>query len=90
MTLMFGEGVLPTPANPSDWNLPSSAPAYHFPWLLRLNGEPALKITLVTTSPQQPHLISGGVVGVLAEKIDDDETYMTLRLVSARRKAQRD
>lgn len=84
MTIRFDDDFLPSPANATDWNLKPSAPAYYFPWLLRLNGEPALKITLVTTSPQQPLLICGGVVGVLAEKIDDEETYMTLRLLSGR------
>jgi hypothetical protein len=84
MNITFGEGALPSPAKPTDWNLEPSAPAYYFPWLLRLNGEPALKINLVTTSPRPPLLICGGVVGVLAEKIGDEETYMTLRLISAK------
>jgi hypothetical protein len=79
----FGNGVSPSPADPADWNPPSSDPLYHFPWLLRLNDQPALKITLVVTSPRPPLLICGGVVGVLAEKIGDEETYMTLRIISA-------
>jgi hypothetical protein len=74
----------PSPANPADWNLEPSAPAYYFPWLLRLNDEPALKITLVTTSPRPPLLIGGGVVALLAEKIGDAETYMTMRIISAK------
>ena len=86
MGLTFGDDVLPSPANAADWNLEAPAAAYYFPWLLRLNDEPALKITLVTASPQQPLRICGGVVGVLAEKIGDEETYMTLRLVSAKAK----
>jgi hypothetical protein len=88
MNLTFGDGLLPSPANAADWNLKPSTPAYYFPWLLRLNGEPALKITLVTTSPRSPLRICGGVVGVLAEKIGDEETYMTLRLVSAKGKRE--
>ena len=84
MNLTFGDGVLPSPANAADWNLETSAAAYYFPWSLRLNDEPALKITLVTASPRQPLRICGGVVGVLAEKIDDEGTYMTLRLISAK------
>jgi hypothetical protein len=85
----FGNGVSPSPANPSDWNLPASELSYHFPWLLRLNDEPALKITLVVTSPRPPLLICGGVVGVLAEKIGDDGTFMTLRVISAGHKEER-
>jgi hypothetical protein len=84
MNLTFGDGVLPSPANAADWNLAPSTTAYYFPWLLRLNDEPALKITVVTTSPRPPLRICGGVVGVLAEKIGDGETYMTLRLISAK------
>ena len=89
MTLGFGEDVLPSPANALEWKLGPSVSAYYFPWLLRLNGEPALKITLVTTSPQPPLLICGGVVGVLAEKIGDEETYMTLRVISAKGRSTR-
>jgi hypothetical protein len=82
--LSFGNKALPSPANPADWNLPASAPVYYFPFLLRLNDQPALKITLAVTSPQQPLLICGGVVGLLAEKVDDEQSYMSMRLVSAR------
>jgi hypothetical protein len=83
MTLTFGDGGLPWPANPVDWRLEKSAPAYYFPWTMRLNDEPALKITLVTTTPRPPLRICGGVAGVLAEKIGDENTYMTFRVVSA-------
>jgi hypothetical protein len=83
----FGNGVSPSPADPANWNLPAAAPVYHFPWLLRLNDEPALKITLIVTRPQSPFLICGGVVGALAEKIGDDQIYMTFRVISARRQA---
>lgn len=82
MNLTF-DGV-PFPAESVRWNLDPSTPAYHFPWMIQLNDEPALKLTLVTSRPQPPLLIGGGVVGLLAEKIGDEETYMTLRLISAR------
>ena len=84
--LYFGNAAFP--ANPADWDLPPNTPVYYFPGELRLNGQPALKITFVVTTPNPPRLICGGVVGVLAEKIDDNETYMTLRLISATCKAQ--
>lgn len=86
MTITFDGDVLPSPARATEWNLESSAAAYYFPWLLRLNGNPALKITLVVTSPQPPLRLCGGVVGLLAEKIGDDQTYMTFRVLSARHK----
>jgi len=80
--ISFGDTAFP--ANPADWDLPSNTPVYYFPGMLRLNGHPALKITFVVTTPNPPRLICGGVVGVLAEKIDDNETYMTLRVISAK------
>jgi hypothetical protein len=81
----FGNHVLPSPAVATDWGLPAGTSAYQFPWLLRLNGQPALKITLVVTRPQPPLLICGGVVGVLAERMGDEETYMVMRILSAQR-----
>lgn len=75
----------PARANPEDWNLPASADVYHYPWLLELNGKPAVKVTLVVTSPHPPLLICSGVVGILAEKVGDDQTYMTLRVVNAQK-----
>jgi hypothetical protein len=59
-------------------------PAYYFPMLLELNHHPALNITLVVTRPRPPLLACGGVTGLLAEKVGDKETYLTLRIVSAR------
>ncbi len=76
-------GGRPARANPVDWNLPASADVYYYPWLLELNGKPAVKVTLVVTSPHPPLLICSGVVGILAEKADDNQTYMTLRIVNA-------
>lgn len=73
----------PARANPVNWNLPASADVYYYPWLLQLNGQPALKITLVVTRPHPPLLICSGVVGILAEKAGDNGTYMTLRVVNA-------
>lgn len=90
VNLTFGDHGLPFPASLADWNVRSSAAAWYFPWLIRLNGQPGLKITLVVTEPQRPLLICGGVVAVLAEEIGDEQTYMTLRVVSARNSAVRE
>lgn len=73
----------PTRANPADWDLPASDNVYYYPWRLQLNGKPALKVTLVVTSSRPPLLICSGVVGILAEKAGDNETYMTLRVINA-------
>jgi hypothetical protein len=74
-----------SPANPADWGLPAATPVYYFPCLFTLNGQPAVKITLVVTVPHPPLLICGGVIALLAEKPGDNNTYMTLTVISARR-----
>lgn len=66
------------------WNLPESAPTYHLPVDLHLNDHLALNLTFVVTRPNPPLLACAGVVGLLAEKPDDPETYLTLRVLSAR------
>jgi hypothetical protein len=63
----------------------SGTPAYYFPLLLELNKQPALRVTFVVTSPKPPLLGCGGIVGMLAEKPGEKETYLTLRVISARR-----
>jgi len=80
----FYFGAKAIPANPADWDLPPATPVYYFPGELRLNGQPALNITFVVTTPHPPRLICGGVIGVLAEKPGDGDTYMTLRVISAK------
>jgi hypothetical protein len=72
-------------ANSTDWNLPTSVPVYYLPCTFTLNGQPAVNITMVVTSPHPPLLICGGVIALLAERPGDSETYMTLRVISAKR-----
>ena len=78
----FGKGV--TEAKGGAWSLPDSAPVYHLPLFLDLNDHRALNLTLVVTSPNPPLLACAGVVGLLAEKPDDPNKYLTLRVLSAR------
>ena len=80
-----GDGPPPVPTSPQNWNLPPSTPVFYFPCLLSLNQEPSVKITLVVTKPNPPLLTCGGIIGLLAEKVGDDQTYMTLRIVDAKR-----
>jgi hypothetical protein len=89
MDLSFGHGDAPSLADPADWNPPAPASVYYFPWMLRLNEQPALKVTMVTASPRRPLLICGGVLGLLVERIGDEETYMTFRVVSAKGEVER-
>lgn len=72
------------PANPADWDLPPHAAVYYLPFTLLLNGQPSVKITFVVTAPNPPRLVCGGVVGLLAERVGDNDTYMTMRVISAK------
>ncbi len=67
------------------WESAGNAPVFYFPMLLELNKQPALRVTFVVTSPKPPLLGCGGIVGMLAEKPGEKETYLTLRVISARR-----
>jgi hypothetical protein len=69
------------------WQTSENAPDYYFPMSLDLNDRPALKLTLVVAAPKSPLLGCGGIVGMLGEKPGEKETYLTLRIVSARRMA---
>ena len=71
------------PADPAAWGLPPHTPAYYFPMLLELNNGEPFNVTLVVTAPRPPLLACGGVIGLLAEKAGDRDTYLTLRIVSA-------
>jgi hypothetical protein len=66
------------------WEPTAGAPVYYFPVALDLNNQPALKLTMVVTAPKPPLLACGGIVGMLAEKPGEKETFLTLRVVSAR------
>jgi hypothetical protein len=77
------------PADSAAWNVPEHPPAYYFPMLLEINNKLALTVTFVVTRPHPPLLTCGGIIGMLAEKPGDKETYLTLRIISARRATAR-
>ena len=72
------------PIDTAAWGLPTHPPGYGFPMAFRLNGQPALTVTLVVAPPRPPLLACGGIIGLLAEKPSEKETYLTLRILSAR------
>jgi len=69
----------------SAWGLPDRSDVYQLPLVLELNKHPALRLTFVATSPRPPLLPCAGVVAFLAEKPGEKQTYLTLRIISARR-----
>jgi hypothetical protein len=72
-------------ADLASWKLPSDGPVYLAPMNLELNKHRALDVTLVVTSPRPPLLPCGGVVGFIAQNPAEQEIYLTLQIVSARR-----
>lgn len=66
----------------SPWGLPASVEVYASPWLLRLNGEPALLFQLAVTRPRPPLLVSAGIVGFAAGRPDGKGPTLTLQIVS--------
>jgi hypothetical protein len=80
------ESKFVTAMEASNWNLAPQTPCYAFPLVLRLNSQPALTTTLVVAPPHPPLLGCAGIVGLLAEKPGDKETYLTLCIISAQKK----
>lgn len=84
------DNIRPVPL-PSGWNLPGHGHAFAMPLAVTLNDKPALYVTLIITSPSPSLVACGGIVGFVAQNPDDDQNYLTLRVISAQRsKSSRD
>jgi hypothetical protein len=70
---------------PPGWNLQDHFPVYALPMSVTLNQKPALYATLIITSPRPSLVACGGIVGFVAQNPNDDENYLTLRVISAQR-----
>ncbi|HLP01163.1 MAG TPA: hypothetical protein VK163_03995 [Opitutaceae bacterium] len=70
--------------SPADWALPEATPLYAQPFLLQLNGRPALRCQLAVRSPQLPFLASAGIVGVAAQRPDGAGPQLSIRVIAAR------
>lgn len=68
---------------PPGWNLPAHDSAYALPMSVKLNGRPALNVTLIITRLNPSLVACGGIVGFVAQNPDDNENYATLRIISA-------
>ena len=67
-----------------EWWLPSGTPLYAKPFLLHLNGKPALLCQLAVIAPQPPFLASAGIVGIAAQRPDGKGPQLSIRLIAAR------
>jgi hypothetical protein len=72
-------------ADLAQWGMSSNTVGYHFPMVMSLDGHPALELTFAVAPPRPPLLTCAGIVGLLAERPNDKDTYLTLRVISARR-----
>jgi hypothetical protein len=72
------------PADLTPFGIGGHSSAYYFPMLFKLNHRLALTVTFLVTDSRPPLLSCGGIVGLLAERPGDKETYLTLRIISAR------
>jgi hypothetical protein len=69
---------------PEDWGLPADTPLYAQPFLVKLNGRPALQCQIAVRSPQLPFLASAGIVGIAAERPDGKGPKLSIRVIAAR------
>jgi len=72
------------PADAAAWGVPTQPPVYYLPMGFLLNHRPGIRVSLAVTTPQPPLLGCGGILGILAEKPSQKETYLTVRVLSAR------
>jgi hypothetical protein len=70
---------------PQGWDFPGRSQAYTFPMSVMLNEKSAVNATFIITSPSPSLVACGGIVGFLAQNPDDDQIYLTLRVISTQR-----
>ena len=69
---------------PANWGMPGDSHIFTLPLLVELNQQPALSATLIVTDPRPSLLACGGIVGFVAQNPNDDQNYLTLRVISTR------
>ena len=67
----------------ADWGLPATEKAYAAPFLIRINGKPALVFQLALAAPKPPLTVSAGIVGLAACAPDGDGPVLTFQVVSS-------
>ena len=69
---------------PASWTVPEDSRVFTLPLTVELNEHLALSATLFVTDPHPSLLACGGIVGFLARNPNDEQNYMTLRVISTR------
>jgi len=70
---------------PAKWGVPGGSNVFTLPIMVELNQQPALNATLLVTAPRPSLLACGGIVGFVARNPNDDQNFVTLRVISTRR-----
>ncbi|MEO6874144.1 MAG: hypothetical protein ABI222_04925 [Opitutaceae bacterium] len=66
------------------WGLPADEPVYAAPYLLGINGKPALLFQLAMTAPKAPLTVSAGIVGLAAGAPDGKGPVLTMQVIGSR------
>lgn len=69
--------------NAVEWGLPTTEKAYASPFLLLINGQPALRFQLALVAPKPPLVVSAGIVGLAAVGPDGTGPVLTFQVVSS-------
>jgi hypothetical protein len=69
---------------PVEWGMPRGSHIFLLPIMAELNQQPALNATLFVTDPHPSLLACGGIVGFVDQNPNDDQNYVTLRVISTR------
>jgi hypothetical protein len=69
---------------PAKWGVPGGSNVFTLPIMVELNQQPALNATLLVTDPRPSLLACGGIVGFVAQNPNDDQNFVTLRVISTR------
>jgi hypothetical protein len=69
---------------PAKWGVPNGSHVFTLPIMVELNHQPALNATLFVADPRPSLLACGGIVGFVAQNPNDDQNYVTLRVISTR------
>jgi hypothetical protein len=64
--------------------VPVGSQVFTLPIMVELNGQPTLDATLLVTDPRPSLLACGGIIGFVARNPNDDQNYVTLRVISTR------
>lgn len=69
------------------WALPTPSDIWAVPFVLHLNGKPALVCQLAVTAPRPPLLPCAGIIGLAASRPDGKGPILTLQIVAAHTRA---